>query len=378
MKRLDVRLIGPVFDVSSYGSNLREFALALSETGVVVHLVDVTNVSPFKATIDEATTKRLQVLSQTQISDNYVSIYMLPPDLMRLHDPKAKANIVWTAYDTNKLPYLAALILNSNNISEVWVPTKTCLDIFSSSGINKNKIKQVTWGVDSTSFQPGTKGISSLREDGNFYFGYIGSLKASSGFDYVLKAFYEEFKDDDRVKMLFKAFVGNVEPAKEKEFIKSNLSKFKGDSKAELVYIPGNMTLNEMRALYHTPDCLVSTPKAKAWGTNIIKSMAAGVPVITNVNTGNRAYTNHQNAILVGSSLRPITDIDWLTQNQLQQEHSWWETNVDELKAAMRKVYSKEIDVEPIKIAARREALKLDWKRVAMEVIKNIKRFGDQ
>lgn len=378
MQRLDVRIIGPVLDLSGLGSNLREFALALSETGVVVQVVNVTNVSPFKAIIDEVTQKRLEVLAQTQLSPNYVSIYMLPPEVMKLNDPQAKANICWTSYDTNKLPYLASLILNANNVTEVWVPTKTCADIFAGSGVNPQKIKQVSWGVDSVNFQPGNPGIASLKEPDNFYFGYIGSLKASGGFDYVVKAFYEEFKNDEKVKLLFKAFVGNVEPDKERELIKSVISRFKGESKAEVVYVPGNMNLTDMKALYHTPDCFVSTPRAKAWGNSILRSMSAGVPVITNVNTGNRAYTNYQNAVLVGSSIKPIVDIDWLTQNQLQQEHSWWETNIDELKAAMRKVYTKEIDVEPLKIAARREALKLDWKRVAMDVIKNIKRFGDQ
>jgi glycosyltransferase involved in cell wall biosynthesis len=377
MKRLDVRLIGPVTDISENSSNLREFALALSETGIVVSLANVNNVSPFKVSIDSVTAKKLEVMSQTPVSSNYVAIYMLPPELMRFSDGAAKANICWTSCGTDKIPYLATLLLNYQNINEVWVPTKTNLDTFVGCGINPAKIKTVPWGVDSSNYQQGNSPMGSLKEDGNFYFSYIGSLKMSSGFDAVLKAFYSEFKNEENVKLIFKAFIGNVEAAKEKEIVTNLLNKFKGDSKAEVVYIPGNINNDHMKALYHTGDCFVNVPRAKAWGNGIIKSMAAGVPVITNVNTGNRAYTNHQNSILIGSSFSKINDIEWLINNPMQQEHSWWEPNVEELKVAMRKVYSKEIDVEPLKTAARKDALKNDWKRVAMEVIKNIKKYSE-
>lgn len=378
MKALGIRLIGPYKDISGIASNLREFAIALSETGVPVSLVEVSNVSQFKATLDDVTAKRLEVMSQTSPGDNYVSIYMLPPELIRLNDNKAKANIFWTACETDKVPYVAALMMNSPNATEIWAATSSSLNSFKMGGVNPERLKLVSWGVDSVNYQPGNPSIPSLKEEGNFYFGYVGSLKNSAGFDVVLKAFYEEFKGEEKAKLLFKAFVGNVDPSKEKEVIKGIVGRFKGDSKAEVVYVPGNMDIVGLRALFHTPDCLVSVPRAKAWNTSVIRAMSAGVPVITNINTGNRAYTNHQNAILIGSSSHKITDIDWLINNPLQQEHSWWEPNLDELKSAMRKVFNKETDIETLRTAARREALKLDWKRVAMEVIKNVKKYGDK
>ena len=377
MKRLDVRIVGPVFDISGISSCVREFALAMSEAGIVVNLVNITNISPFKATVDATTQKRLEVLMNTPVSDNFVTIHFVPSEFMRLFDEKSKANICWTGYETDKLPYVCALMMADTRVKEVWVPTSTNLNIFAGAGIDKNKLKVVPWGVDTTLFQPGNPSNTDLREDGNFYFSFIGSLKPSNGFDVILKAFYEEFKDEPKAKLLFKAFLGNLEPAKEAEMIKNVVGRFKGESKAEVIYIPGNMSAEEMRPLYHTGDCLISVPRAKTWNTSVIRSMAAGVPVITNINTGNRAYTNHQNSILIGSSLRKIVDIDFLVANPLQQEHSWWEPNLDELKAAMRKMFDKGYDVDVLKTAARREALKHDWKRITLEVIKNIKKYGE-
>lgn len=377
MKRLDVRIIGPVFDISGISSCVREFALALSEAGLVVNLVNITNISPFKVTMDQTTMKRLEVLMNTPLSENYVTIHFVPAEFMRLFDDKAKANICWTGYETDKLPYVAALMMADTRVKEVWVPTTTSQNIFAGAGVDKNKLKVIPWGVDTTLYQPGNPKNADLREDGNFYFSFIGSLKPSSGFDAVLKAFYEEFKDEPKAKLLFKAFLGNVEAAKETEMIKTVVGRYKGESKAEVIYIPGNLSVDDMRPLYHTADVLVSVPKAKIWNTSVLRSMAAGVPVITNINTGNRAYTNHQNSILIGSSLRKITDIDFLVANPLQQEHSWWEPNVDELKAAMRKSFEGGYDFDTIRTAARKEALKHDWKRITLEVIKNIKKFGD-
>ena len=376
MKRLDVRIVGPVFDISGISSSVREFALALSESGIVTHLVNVTNISPFKCSLDPVTQKRIEVLQNQQISDNYVTIHFLPAEFMRLYDNNAKANIVWTGYETDKLPFLAALMMNDTRLKEVWVPTQVQLNMFQGAGVDKNKVKIVPWGVDTTIFQPGNPISPGLKEDGNFYFSFIGSLKTNSGFDIVLKAFYDEFKDDEKVKLIFKSFLGNVPAEKEAETLKAIMSKFKGESKAEVIYVPGNISTADMNPLYHTGDCLISVPRAKVWSTSVIRSMAAGVPVISNVNTGNRAYTTHQNSILIGSSLRLITDIDFLVANPLQQQHSWWETNLDELKAAMRKVVDGGYELDLIKTAARREALKHDWKKVVMNVIKNIKQYG--
>jgi hypothetical protein len=378
MKRLDVRIVGPVFDVSGISAYTREFALALSEAGIVVHLVNITNISPFKAKLDPSTQKRIEVLMNTPISENYVTIHMVPTEFMRLYDEKSRANICWTGYETDKLPYVCALMMNDPRLKEVWVPTQTNLNIFNGAGVDKNKTKVIPWGVDTTLYQPGNAAATDLKEEGGFYFGFIGTLKPSGGFDAILRAFYAEFHDEPNVKLLLKAFMGNVEADKEGEMIKQVVGNFKGDSKAEVIYVPGNMDTESLRALYHTPDCLVSVPRAKTWNTSVIRSMAAGIPVITNVNTGNRAYTNHQNAVLVGSSLRKITDIDFLIANPLQQEHSWWEPNIDELRTAMRKVFtaSKE-DLGTITANARREALKHDWKRVVIEVIKNIKPYGE-
>lgn len=377
MKRLDVRIIGPVFDVSGISSHTREFSLALSEAGIVVHLVNITNISPYKAKLDTATQKRIEILMNTQISDNYVTIHMVPAEFMRLYDEKSKANICWTGYETDRLPYVAALMLNDPRLKEIWVPTQTCLNIFNGCGVDKNKTKLIPWGVDTTLFQPGNAGAADLKEEGSFYFSFISSLKPSAGFDIVLRAFYEEFKSEPNVKLLFKAFMGNIESDKEGELIKQVVGRIKGDSKAEVVYVPGNMDTESLRSLYHTGDCLISVPRAKIWNNSVIRSMAAGVPVITNINTGNRSYTNHQNAILVGSSLRKIIDVDFLINNPLQQEHSWFESDLNELKISMRKVYNKEIDVEKLKIEARRTSLKYDWKRICIDVIKNIKKYGE-
>ena len=199
MKRLDVRIVGPVFDISGISSNVREFALALSETGIVVNLVNITNCSPFKATIDPTSQKRLDVMMNTPVSDNYVTIHFVPAEFMRLFDDKAKANICWTGYETDKLPYVCALMMADTRVSEVWVPTTTCLNVFNGAGIPKDKTKVVSWGVDTTLFQPGNPTNADLREDGSFYFSFIGSLKPSSGYDVVLKAFYEEFKDEPKL-----------------------------------------------------------------------------------------------------------------------------------------------------------------------------------
>jgi len=374
MANLGVRLIGPVYDVSGVSSNLREFALALSETGVQVQLVDIPNLTPFKVTLDNITKQRLEIMTNTKAGENFVSIHMTWPDKMLFVDDQAKANIVWTFTETSSLPHVCNLILNNNNITEVWVPSEDQLGRFNS--INKDKIKKVSFGVDSNRYQPGLEKMSDIREEGNFYFSFLGSLKLSSGFDKVLEAFYREFSEDKNVKLILKAFLGNVTPEKESEIVTNILKNIKRDSSAEVIYVPGNISVEEMRKLYHTGDCFVYPGRSKGWSTSIMKSMAAGIPVITTSAMRKTGFISDSNAIMVKSTDKKVDSIDWLLQNPLYNGSHWNEPDVDDLKKTMRSVYDKSIDTEKITIKARQDALKSDWKRVAMNVLKEIKKYG--
>ena len=241
----------------------------------------------------------------------------------------------------------------------------------------KRKIAVVPFGVDTKTFHPINTGIEDLVKDENFYFSFIGSLKISCGFDVALKAFYEEFKNDDKVKLIFKAFVGNLKEEDEEKQVSTLLNQFKGDSKAEVVYLAGNQSEDVMRQIFHTGDCLVAPYRGKAWGGSVIQSMAAGVPVITNRNTGNRAYTNGKNARFINSSVKRIDNIEWLLNNPSQQNLSWYEPNIDDLKREMRFAVENKDKMEEMAVKARQDILAYDWDKVAMKVLEQIKPYGE-
>jgi glycosyltransferase involved in cell wall biosynthesis len=373
-KNLSVKIIAPIFSINVFGEQARQIALALSEIGINVAIHDTTAQGDFGTRLSKSMTSKLNALKQAQITKPYVAIHIGSPERMAFSDNEAKANIAWTAVDANELPMLSAVLLENPNIKEVWLPSHWQKSIFDAHKGLEKKTSVVSWGVDYKALSEYSEKFDSLRKEGDFYFGFVGSMKAGTGADMLLAAFYDEFKNEPNVKLLMKCFMGNLDQEKEKEMMNKTLTQMKKDSKAQVIYIAGNQPDSVIQKTIKTADCMVFPSRAKAWNTNVLRSMALGVPVITNKHTGNKAYTNDTNVIGLSSRNMVIRNPLWLSENPLYQSCSWFEPNYEELKRAMRAAYTNGANADQIK-NAKNKAAKMDWENVAVDVVKNIKKF---
>ena len=106
MAEISIKLIGPIFDIAGLSQMVRETALALNSIGITVQLVDVPNFCKVKAIISPDILQRLRVMQNTPLTSKYVAIHAYPIDAARNVDEKAIANIAWSIYETNKIPYI--------------------------------------------------------------------------------------------------------------------------------------------------------------------------------------------------------------------------------------------------------------------------------
>lgn len=373
-QKLSVKIIGPIFSINLFGEQSRQIALALSEIGIDVGIHDTTTQADFQTKLSRDVVNKLNALKQSPVRKPYVSIHIGAPERISFIDNEATANVAWTAVDCNELPMLPAVLLENPMIKEIWLPSQWQKGIVDAHKTLDRKTSVVSWGIDFDRLNNYKDKFSNLRNDGNFYFGFVGSMKANTGIDVLLHAFYEEFKNEPNVKLLMKCFMGSLDQAKEKEVMKKTLEQIKKDSKAEVVYIAGNQPDHVQEKTINSCDCFVAPSRAKAWNTNVLRAMALGVPVITNKHTGNKAYTNDANSTGISSRNTIIRHAMWLSENPLYQSCSWFEPSMDELKRAMRAAYEGKTDTSKVK-HAKTKAEKMDWKNIAVEVVKNIKKF---
>lgn len=378
-KHLGIRIIGPASTIGSFGLYSREIASAMYDAGLFVNLVDSTQPAEFKTNMGMDFADKLNYIRLNQIPEPHVCININSPEKITQFDDKAKINIAWTGVDIDDLPVSYMLALANPKINEIWVPSHDQATIFKKHKAIADRVKVVPFGVNFKSMQVDSKMV--LPEE-CFYFGAVGSLKHTNGYDAALRAFYEEFSNDPDVKFVLKTFSGTLTPDQEKDMAKNYLTSLKKDSKAQALYVVGAHVQGFIDDVIRGLDCLVSPARGKHWNNSVLKAMAAGIPVIVNQHGGNKAYTTRENSVQVSSRRTPIMSLDWLNQNPTHNSCNWFEPNVTELRAAMRKIYEdykKDKDLlKPMIDAARNKAAKLDWDNVAMQVLANIRKHGDQ
>ena len=376
MADIGIKLIGPIFDIAGISQVVRETALALSQIGITVQLVDVPNFCKVKAYLPEDVLQKLRVMQQTPLPQKYVAIHAYPIDVAKTVDSNAVANITWNVYETNKIPHIWQLILNNDLFKEVWTASEFNKQTFIDSGVKPEKVFVINQGVNTSIYKPGLKPLDNIREGKNFYFLYVSALKYCKGFDILLRAFFEEFKMEPKVKLLFKADMHSGSYDSEKPYIKNIIQSAKGNSAAEVLCICDNINEEFMARLYSTADCFVLPSRGEGWGLGYIQSMACGVPVIATDCSAHTTFCNSENSLMIPTELKRIDNLEWLLQVPMQQEHSWWNPDYHALRQQMRWAYKNRDKLAALGAKASEDVQKFDWQNIAMQIVAQIEKYA--
>jgi glycosyltransferase involved in cell wall biosynthesis len=377
MAEVAVKIIGPIYDIAGLSQIVRETALALNQIGITVQLVDVPNFCKVKAYLPNDVLQKLRIMQATPLNSKYVAIHAYPIDAAKQVDANAAANIAWSIYETNKIPHIWKLILNNDLFKEVWTASEFNKKTYIDSGVKADKLSIVNLGVNTSTYKPGLKPLENIREKGNFYFLYVSALKYCKGFDILLKAFFDEFRMDGKVKLIFKADMHSGSYDQEKQYIKNIIKTMKGDSRAEVLCLSDNLNEEFMARLYSTADCFVLPSRGEGWGLGYIQSMACGVPVIATDCSAQTTFCNSENSLMVPTELQKIDNLEWLLQVPLQNEHSWYEPDYNKLKEQMRWAYRNSDKLVGLGKKANEDVQKYDWQNIAMQIVSQIAKYAE-
>jgi len=344
-KDINVLWHGP-FSWTGYGQVSRNCVLSLDFLGVNIKAIPATSEGNFPPTDDWT---RIRDLTKKPVSPRAIRIAHLNPN----HQvARARYNIRYTVWEATKLP--SSWVSNLNKENEVWVPSSWCKDVFKSNGV-KVPIYVIPHGVDLQQFNTTAK---PLFPDNRFTFLFIGDSLPRKGLDLFLKAFKEEFGEDEPVRALVRLYGGDIPVAKNIQVVR------------DLIHS------SNMAGLYRSAQCYVMTSRGEGYGICCLEALACGIPVIYTNWSGPTEFMSRKVGYPVSYSLVKVKDMphDYVS---VHGKAEWAEIDLKDLRRTMRHVYNNYDEAVKRAVEGQRMVWsKYSWVEVAKIIEQRLKEIG--
>jgi len=346
---------GNLFNPCGIATAFREIVKELMKKGVIIQTSDIWH-SGFE--FNEGLEK---LNSAIDVKDVDYTIFADYPHLWREGYGKF---IAFFLHEGTKLLEHWAEIFNTMPL--IIVPSQATKNLFRFNGVTP-RIEIVPFGVNPEIYKPKeNKNEDFVFLSVNSWTGNIGDRK---GTDILIKAFDEEFKPDEKVKLLLK--ISTFWRKQPHEFyLKAVKDITKQDNPNILVnseYLPEE----ELVKHYQKSDCFVMPTRSESFGLTAINAVASGLPIII-TKDNNSGYMDF---------LRGKDSVLWIDANKMEQADKQFfaEGNlqpipeIDSLKKQMRFAFEhRELKEKAIKNSQEiRE--NWSWERSATKFLEVIK-----
>lgn len=224
-------------------------------------------------------------------------------------------------------------IINNSDVKELWTPSSWCKEKFLESGVTKpvavipHGINPDVWKEKEVTDQD----ITDIKED-SFMFLSIGADNCGrKGFEILAKAFSEEFKPEENVKLLFKV---NMIYERGKSFQDKVRRHINPEGNTNIEYLDMDLDEAGMVDLVNTADVFVSATQAEGFGLNILESMAVGKPVIVTGASGQMDFCQEPSVSLIG-----VEKEIYAPFKPPYQHSKWYKPDIKHLRKLLRDAY---------------------------------------
>jgi len=268
----------------------------------------------------------LPIYNFNENDDNDIHIVLNETDHHFFYDTKLYDGykIAYNVWETTLYPehYFKKLL----EYDELWLPTKWQRDCVVAQGYPKNKTFIVPEGVDINTFKP----VERLHKD-KFTFVYFGRWDYRKATTEVVRAFAEEFKDDDNVELILSA--DNPYAVDGLHSTEERLKHYGIDTKnIRIVHFP---LREEYVVLMQQADVFLSCARSEGWNLPLIEAMACGTPAIYSNWGGQLEFAEGKGIPVNILGERPASDGEGLQFNR-QANGNYCEPDFDDLKLKMR------------------------------------------
>ncbi|MHA1791888.1 MAG: glycosyltransferase [Promethearchaeota archaeon] len=232
-------------------------------------------------------------------------------------EPEAEVYFSVTEYNT--IPDEWAEIFNQSRM--IFTQSRFCKEAFSTKIEDPTKIHVIPYVIPENFLPEGPK--SRYFTDDVFVFGSVFEWVPRKVPDRTIRAFVNEFRKDEPVRLLLKT--SHPSGINVKDLVK----KITNDSRITVISEP----IVDMASFYRGLDAYISCTAGEGWGQTLSEAMACGLPVIGSRHSGNLDFMNDSNSYLVDVH-------DW-SPVEKDSELCWKLPREDSIEEVMRKVYSE-------------------------------------
>ena len=328
----------PLRDPSGYADEARHFLFALQSAGIEVAGREIRwsdKVAALSPTRERALRHIMARPARTEkaVQVCHILAHRFQPD------PRALANVGRTMFETDRLP--PGWADACNRMDAIWVPSAFNIETFTNAGVLPDKLRVVPGAIDLSPYDPG---CAPLRVDGRRGFNFLAVFDWTlrKGWDVLLQAYLAEFRASEDVALVLKTHSSlGYTGAQLMEIIAAYITDTLGrdlNRIPDIILQDTNVPDAYMPNLYRAGDCYVMPSRGEGWGRPYMEAMAMGLPVIATAWSGQTAFMNRDNSLMLDYTLVAVPP-PALRETPTFQGHQWAEPSVSHLRALLRQSF---------------------------------------
>jgi glycosyltransferase involved in cell wall biosynthesis len=353
-----IRFVGPLLNTNGYAEFGRYFIRAFHERGIEY----LPFISATEHNEPDLGKWRDIIVNASNQGGNYdINIINLTPELAMPHFVKTVPNVVFTMFETTRIP--KQWVEYCNTADAVFVPCQWNKEVFESSGI-RVPVYVISPGVFTEDFQNRTvEHPLTVSESVRYKFYSIFQWTERKNPFGLLRGYYAQFTGCDDVMLVLKTYKSGFSAAEHTQ-LKEIIARIKQDMKLshypKVTLISKMLSSEQMADLHKQCDCFVLPHRAEGFGMPHMVAMGWGNPVVTTGFSGNMEFMSEDSSYLLPYQLTPVHGLPWVPWYEGTMD--WAEPDIAAMKSYMWGIYKNPAKASKVGEAGQKYMYKaLSW-----------------
>ncbi len=349
--------IGRFFEHGGWGTIARNYVRGLRKIGFPVKAIPVGSIHP---DLEYQLRSEFAALLKTDVGKYPVVVIDKGTGFFKQVLTRNVVRRIGCALaEMDRVP--SPVVVDCNDIDELWVPSHFSKETFSRSGVPADKIRVIPYAVDTNDFVP-RPAWNRIPGSRSFTFLFVFGAGLRKGYDLLLEAYFNEFKSSDDVTLVLKVFSGDfrgIHVVDVRSKIMDSVADRVDLTRTDLphvVFIDEIFSHDQLLDLYSGCDLYISTARAEGWGFPCMEAMAMGKPAATINWSGSTEFMHKDNSLLIQPTGRLVpVDPKLEAENPFYTGNLWAEVRVEEVQRVMRYAYGHPEELKQISERGKRD-----------------------